>query len=105
LSYFYRQAPAPLIRVPQQHNAPQPFQPAGFQPNYSAANQMANNLVQRVPTPASPTPQPQSQPRLASEQSISYLLEMGFSREEAQFALEQTGNNLQLAMNILTDNY
>lgn len=60
-------------------------------------NQRAVPNFQQQNHPPQPPPQP-------SEENITAVSEMGFTRQQAIFALQMSNNNVQLATNLLLGN-
>jgi len=110
INNFFSRFVLPLLQSPTRGAPRNPIQinPNGTIP--ARPSQSNNNMPQRAfaeqlipgnampfPVRAPPPPQP------PSEDSISALTSMGFSRDAVVMALQRTNNDLQLATNVLLD--
>lgn len=68
----------------------------------SSTSAAGPSIARPNPAPASnPPPAPQGQASAIPEQSIKQITDMGFSREEALMALQQTNGNVEYALGLL----
>jgi uncharacterized UBP type Zn finger protein len=61
-------------------------------------------LPSSLPMPPAPPSRPPPDTRVANEESVNSLMEMGFARDLAEFALKTTNNDMESALDKLLTN-